>query len=194
MVYNTSNSKNIIIASQLILNGKIIIYSTDTLYGFGVDATNHEAITKLNHIKERIKPYSVIVNSIKMLKKYAIINNKIEKMLNNMLPGPFTAILKKENNNLSPLVSLDLSTIGIRIPDNNFILNVVSNIKRPIITTSINVHGRKPINKLPIIIKKYSNFNIFTDMKNRESKGSTIINFTTSPYKIIREGDKSINI
>ncbi len=194
MLYNTSEDKNANVASNLILNGEIIIYSTDTLYGFGVDATDCDVISRLNKIKQRIGPYSIIVDSMKMLKKYAIINNRIENKLKQIFPGPFTAILKKTNNNLSPLVSNNLATVGVRIPNNNFILDVVNKTKKPIITTSVNIHGNEPINRLDIIKKIYTNFNIFTNAKNKESKGSTIIDFTTFPYKIIREGDVSINI
>ena len=81
MLYNTSEDKNANVASNLILNGEIIIYSTDTLYGFGVDATDCDVISRLNKIKQRIGPYSIIVDSMKMLKKYAIINNRIENKL-----------------------------------------------------------------------------------------------------------------
>ena len=72
MVYHTKISESIYKASKSLLNGEIIIYPTDTLYGFGVDATNTLAIKKLNELKNRKTPYSIIVNSLDMLKKYAI--------------------------------------------------------------------------------------------------------------------------
>jgi len=193
MVYK-SNKSNSEVACNAILDGKVIIHSTDTLYGFAADATNDDAISKLNSIKKREKPLSIIVNSIEMLKKYAIVNSKIENKITKIFPGPFTVILKKRNYNLSRLVSLDLDTIGIRIPDNKFILDCVKKIQRPVITTSVNIHGEDPINNLEIIKKKYSNFNIFTDSISKQSKGSTIIDFSSLPHKIIRVGDKLINL
>ena len=69
MIYNMSEKNNLKIASKLLLDGQIIIYSTDTLYGLGVDATNTDAINKINIIKKRKQPYSIIVSSLKMLKK-----------------------------------------------------------------------------------------------------------------------------
>ena len=65
---------NIKQASELLLRGEVIVYPTDTLYGIGVDATNTEAINKLNKLKKRNSPLSIIVSSIKMLKKYAKIS------------------------------------------------------------------------------------------------------------------------
>ena len=110
MVHNTHMLKNLEVASKLILDGKIIIYSTDTLYGFGVDATNSAAIEKINKIKKRNQPYSIIVSSFKMLKVYSRIDEKIESTIKNILPGPYTVILNKNKSNLSSLVSLNFET------------------------------------------------------------------------------------
>ena len=194
MIYEIEKYQNIDIASQLLIDGKIIIYSTDTLYGFGVDATNDIAIDELNKIKGRLQPYSIIVNSFTMLKQYAKINENIEYELHKILPGPFTAILNKSDSNLSKLVTVNLSTVGIRIPDFKPVLEIVNKINRPIITTSVNYHNQSSLNKLNEIKKQFSDINIFTDYRNKESKGSTIIDFSSKPYKIIRQGDKSITL
>jgi len=189
-----SEKNNLKIASKLLLDGKIIIYSTDTLYGFGVDATNTDAINKINVIKERKQPYSIIVSSLEMLKKYSIINMELENKFKNIFPGPYTVILERKKSNLSSLVSLNLETVGIRIPNNQFVLDIVRKINRPIITTSINTHGEPSMNNINQISKKYSEINIFSDNIKRESKGSTIIDFSSKPYKIIRRGDKTVNL
>ena len=194
MIYNTYNKKNIDIACKFLLEGKLIIHSTDTLYGFAADATNDKTILQLNNIKQRIKPLSIIVNSIDMLRKYSRINNQIENKIKKIFPGPFTVILQKNKNNLSSLVSLDLETIGIRIPNNKFILDCINKLQIPLITTSVNIHGQEPLNDLELIKKEYSNFNIFTDEIHRESIGSTIIDYSSCPYRIIRQGDKHIKI
>ena len=108
MIYDTKILDIIYKASEALLNGEIIIYPTDTLYGFGVDATNTLAIEKLNRLKKRKTPYSIIVNSLDMLKKYAVLDSVIEEKICSMLPGPITVILNKLNSNLSSL-SLDES-------------------------------------------------------------------------------------
>jgi len=189
MIYRIEKDENIGLAAQLIINGNIIIYSTDTLYGFGVDATNSKAIKKLNKIKKRIQPYSIIVSSLNMLKKYVNINNCIETELKKIFPGPFTAILKKSDNNLSDLVTNNLSTVGIRIPDFNPILKIVDKINKPIITTSVNYHGESSLNKLELIKNSFSDINIFTDQNDKKSIGSTIIDFSSKPFEVLRQGD-----
>ena len=194
MIYNMSEKNSLKIASKLLLDGEIIIYSTDTLYGFGVDATNTDAIDKINIIKKRKQPYSIIVSSLEMLKKYSIINMELENKFKNFLPGPYTVILERKKSNLSSLVSLNLGTVGIRIPDNQFVLDIVKKINRPIITTSINTHGQPSLNDINEISRKYNKINIFSDNIKRESKGSTIIDFSSKPYKIIRQGDQSITL
>ena len=194
MVYHTEISGSIYKASKSLLNGEIIIYPTDTLYGFGVDATNTLAIKKLNELKNRKTPYSIIVNSLDMLKKYAILNSEIENKISPILPGPFTIILNKLNSNLSSLVTPNLNTVGIRIPNHNFILNVVKEINRPVITTSINVHGEEALNDIDTIISKYDFINIFRDDVIRDSKGSTIIDFSKKPFEILRQGDQRVNL
>ena len=194
MIYDTKISDSIYKASESLLDGEIIIYPTDTLYGFGVDATNTRAIRKLNELKNRKTPYSIIVSCMNMLKKYAVLTSEVEDKIHSMLPGPVTIILNKLNSNLSSLVTLDLNTVGLRIPDNDFILNVVKQVDRPIITTSINRHGEEALNNIDHIILKYDSINIFKDDISRESKGSTIIDFSTKPFKILRQGDKKINL
>ena len=189
MIYRIDKSKNIDIAIDLILDGEIIIYSTDTLYGFGVDATNSKAIKKLNKIKKRIQPYSIVVSSLSMLKKYANIDNHIEIELKKIFPGPFTAILETADNNLSDLVTNNLSTVGIRIPNFNPVLKIVNKINKPIITTSVNYHGESSLNKLELIENSFSDINIFTDQNDKKSIGSTIIDFSSEPFEVLRQGD-----
>ena len=89
MIYDAVNS-NVELAGQLFLGQKIVIYPTDTLYGFGVDATNTEAIDSLNKIKKRNSPLSIIVSSIDMLKSYAILDEKMLSFIKDILPGSFT--------------------------------------------------------------------------------------------------------
>ena len=196
MNYNIKDKKSIDVAVSSILNGEIIIYPTDTLYGFGVDATNTNSIYNLNTLKNRQQPYSIIVDSVNMLKKYCLFNEKLEDLINQTLPGPFTLICNKiKNSSLSSLVTVDLNTIGIRIPNSKFILNVVRNFGKPIITTSVNANKEKPLNSKNSILKKYNQFSLFyDDSESKKSLGSTIIDCTKSSYQIVRRGDGIINL
>ena len=89
-----ANNKNIHKAINLLSKGEIIIYPTDTLYGIGVDATNTNAIEKLNILKNRNSPLSIIVSSFKMMKKYAEINNNQLIIIKKLLICAFRYIIR----------------------------------------------------------------------------------------------------
>ena len=191
MIYQATDN-NSKLAEKLILEGEIIVYPTDTLYGMGVDATNKKAINKLNQLKGRISPLSIIVNSEKMIKKYIDIKFSFKKDLNKYLPGPFTILLNNFNNMLPEELSQGTNKIGIRIPKSSFILKVVKNMNRPIVTTSVNYHNMKPLNNVDMINKQFNKLSIFAEDINLNSLGSTIIDYTCSPKQVIRQGDGKI--
>ena len=169
--------------------GDILIYPTDTLYGLGADATNTSAIEKINKLKKRKSPLSIMISSLKEIDKYAIINSYTTQELKKIFPGPFTALLQSKKTNLSYLVTNESNKIGIRVPNNSFCLNLLNQYKKPIITTSVNTHGERSLNNINEIEKKFSEINIYYQNNNLDSKGSTIIDFTENPPRIIRKGD-----
>ena len=91
-------------AIKNLTEGNIIIYPTDTLYGLGADATNTFAVEKINKLKNRKKPLSIMISSLKEIEKYAFTNSEIINELGKIFPGPFTALLQSKNTNLSHLV------------------------------------------------------------------------------------------
>ena len=192
MIVNIKNKHCVEIASKLIENGEIIIYPTDTLYGFGVDATNRNAINNLNLLKKREQMYSIILNSIYDIDNFAFINENKLDYINKILPGPYTVILKSKKSSLSKLVNMNSGTIGIRIPKSNFILDVVKKVNKPIVTTSVNIHGQKSIENVIEMEKVFPKINIFEENLATNSYGSTIIDLTKNDPKILRKGDGEI--
>ena len=188
MIYSATE-QYIDLAKDSIENGAIIVYPTDTLYGFGADATNSEAIGRLNRIKGRLQPLSIILSSITQISSYAKIRQSIRDEINTLLPGPYTVLLPSIKSNLSPLVQNGSTKVGIRIPNHFFPIQLVKLLNKPIITTSINKHGKKPLNDIISIELNFPNIDIFEDSNNIVSKGSTIIDYSSSIPKIIRIGD-----
>ena len=186
MIYEALD-KNINKAAQLLLNGEIIVYPTDTLYGFGVDATNEKAINKLNELKQRIQPLSIIVSTFKMLHDFCIVDKK-NIDLNKYLPGPYTLLFNKKNK-LPSILTVDSEKIGIRMPKSEFAINLVNAINKPIVTTSVNVHNENSLNDINKIKNRFPGLSIFSGNVNNKSKGSTIIDLTESPYRVLRQGD-----
>ena len=91
------NKNKIQHAYENLINGNLIIYPTDTLYGLGADATNDEAINTINKLKNRNTPLSIMVESIDKLSKYGIFDNKDLNVFKSLFPGAFTILLKSKN-------------------------------------------------------------------------------------------------
>ncbi len=122
-----------------IREGSLFIHPTDTIYGIGCDATNHDAVYKVRESKQRYEsPFSVIAPSKEWIRENCEVNERVEEWLGK-LPGPYTLILKLKNKGaIAPNVNMNMSTIGVRIPDHWF-SGIVSEIGVPTITTSANV-------------------------------------------------------
>ena len=195
MIYPINN-ESINFAKSLIDDGEIIAYPTDTLYGFGVDATNSKAINKLNLLKGRTQPLSIIVSNINDINQFAFISKKTKITISQFLPGPYTLLLPKEKSNLSELITYGSELIGIRIPKHNFPINLVKQLKKPIVTTSINKKGSKPLNLTYDIELNYPEISIFEDQEQKliNSIGSTIIKIENTEITLIRQGDGIIEL
>jgi tRNA threonylcarbamoyl adenosine modification protein (Sua5/YciO/YrdC/YwlC family) len=170
-------------------NGDVIVYPTDTLYGFGVDATNSYAIQNLNKLKGRSQPLSILLKNVSDVSTYAKITPEITAELESIFPGEYTILLPSINSELSPLVFNSSPLVGIRIPFHFFPLQLVELFGKPIITTSINRHGNEPLNDVTQVEVDFPNIDIFEDNDHTSSKGSTIIDMSQTPFSIVRQGD-----
>ncbi len=122
---------------QSILDGAIFVYPTDTIYGLGCNALKSESVKKIRSIKERVQnPFSVLAPSKQWIFDNCFVSEEAVKWVEK-LPGPYTLILKVRNNVAAKEVNLNLSTLGIRIPDHWF-SSFVSELEIPIVTTSAN--------------------------------------------------------
>jgi len=120
--------------------GGIIIYPTDTVYAMGCDVRANKSIEKIARFKG-LNPdnpdLSLIFHDMSQLSEYTVIrDNNLFKLLKRNLPGPFTFIVKA-NNQIPKMFKNRKKTVGIRIPNNNIILEIVRELGRPVITTSI---------------------------------------------------------
>ena len=109
-------------AKDYLLNGKPIIYPTDTLYSFGAIATDTKTITLINKLKKRESPLSIILSSINEIEKYGYIQDKFLNLINKIFPGKYTILIKAKKHNLSTSIQNKSNLIGIRVPNENFCL------------------------------------------------------------------------
>ena len=137
----TKNNSELIIKKVLnvLKNGGIFVFPTETCYGIGADATNQAAINKLYSYKTRRegKPLSIAVCDIKMASKYVDINEMAENLYKNYLPGPIT-VVSKGLGKVAKGVESEYGTLGIRIPDYKLVLDIIQAFKKPITATSAN--------------------------------------------------------
>lgn len=136
-------------AKKILKNGGIVVYPTETLYGIAANPFDKNAVLKIFEIKKRpfSMPISIAVSNIEMLAQVAEVNEIVIKFYKKFLPGPYTLILKKKPN-IPDLLTSNLETIGIRVPENLFTLKLIKEFG-PITSTSANIHG----NELPINIE-----------------------------------------
>ena len=125
---------------EILRNGGVIIYPTDTVYGVGCDITNRKAVervAKLKGVKPEKANLSIICYDLSHITDYAKhVDNKTFRIMKRCLPGPFTFILNASNN-MPKIFMAKKKTIGIRIPDHSIPREIVRLLGNPIVTTSI---------------------------------------------------------
>ncbi len=182
--------ESIIIASELFLKGSIFIYPTDTIYGFGGNPFNEMAIKKISEVKGKInwRRYIFLISDIEILKNYADIDSeRYLDFLLSMWPNPVSVILKL-NKKYQEL--LQAETGAFRIPNHRFCYKLISELKMPLVSTSVNRTGNEPMNDSSMIIQEFSNEvdAIFYSNKKSYFEASTLIDLSKDEPTLIREG------
>jgi len=194
--HNINNPQLIELSLKVLSKGGLIVYPSDTVYGLLVDATSKSAVEKLITFKNRPpgKAISVFVSDFEMMKKYVNVSRSQERVLKELLPGPFTVILKSKHEICKELES-EKGTLGVRIPSNNLIIQLIKFYKKPVTATSANLSGRPPHYSIDSLLKELSEekkklIDLVVDAgKLPRNKLSTIIDLTQSKIKTIRQGD-----
>lgn len=127
-------------------HGLVMAYPTDTVCGLGCDARNAEAIKKINKIKgeKGYKPLLVLISDFKMLKKYCFVNLEQIEYLEKVWPGPVTVILKRRPGLPTELTG-GLNSLAVRLPKNDFLTKIIKSAGFPVVSTSLNKKGEKPL-------------------------------------------------
>ena len=188
----STDEKQILKSVEVLKNGGVIIYPTDTVYAFGCDIFQQKAIEKickLKHLDMRKSRLAIVCNDLSKISTYAKVSNNIFKLLKKNLPGAFTFILKTSNS--LPSILKDRKSIGIRIPDNNIILQIIKELGNPIFTTSvisadeITEYETDP----ELLIEKYEDMvDLIIDGGFGGNIPSTIVDCTGDTVEIIRQG------
>jgi tRNA threonylcarbamoyl adenosine modification protein (Sua5/YciO/YrdC/YwlC family) len=175
---------------EVLENGGIIVYPTDTFYGIGCDINNKRAIQRVYRLKNRPlkQPFSFVCDSLKEISRYAQVSNYAYKTMNRLLPGPYTFIL--EGTRLVPKMMLTKrKTVGIRVPDNNICLAIVRTFGRPIISTSAGYDDPESI------VEAYGpNLDLIVDGGVLSQSPSSVVSLIDDAPEIIREGKGDVSV
>ena len=194
MVLDSLKKKHLTIVCRLLLNGNLVSFPTETVYGVACVYDNFKAYEKLNDLKQRPKgkPYTIMLSKVSDISKYAIIKNiKIKKFLKKIFPGSVTIILPSKKN-VFPYLSYH-GRVGIRIPKNKTILWIINFLNKGLLVSSLNVNGENPIKDINIIKYKFINkLSAVVKMNTTISDvPSTVITFENDKIKLLREGEIS---
>lgn len=184
---------------DVLKNGGLIIYPTDTVYGLGCDITNSKAlekIAKIKGIKLEKANFSFICNDLSHISDYVKqIDTATFKILKRALPGPYTFILP--GNNDLPKEFRKKKTVGIRVPDNNIALKIVEMLGNPIVSTSI--YDEDDVIEYStdpeLIFEKWQHkVDLVIDGGYGDNVASTIIDLSGYEPEVIREGKGSLDV
>jgi L-threonylcarbamoyladenylate synthase len=174
------NQKTLKLAAKILRAGGIVAHPTDTCYGLAVDATNSCALKKLCHLKKITFPraFTIIPPSRKWIKENLRITPLAKKFMRRFWPGALTLILAKKSGR---------GNLGVRLPDCKISLALAKLLKKPITTTSANLHGQKSAYSIRTILKLPVDL-ILDGGKLPQKKASLILNLTLPKPQMLRRG------
>ena len=186
------NQREINKAVDILRDGGLIIYPTDTVYAIGCDALNVRAVEKICHLKNidpRKSNLSIICYDLSNLSEYAKVSNAAFKVMKKNLPGPFTFILPTSGE--LPKIYKNRKEVGIRVPDNNIIREIVRELGNPVLTTSIHDEDDEIMEYSTdpeLIYEKYEHIvDLVIDGGYGGIEASTVVD-CTDDIEIVRQG------
>lgn len=181
---------------EVLQNGGVIAYPTDTVYGFGCSLYDKKAIERIVQIKrsEKNRPFSFICADLKDISLYSKVSNYGYKTMKRLLPGPYTFIL--EGTKLVPKIMLTpkRKTAGIRVPNHPIALALVQELGHPIISTSATLPGGEILYDPAEIEQKVGKLlDLIVDGGILVSEPSSVIDLTEDVPKIVRQGKGDVS-
>lgn len=178
---------------EILNNGGLIIYPTDTVYAIGCHGLKERAIERICKIKDidpRKNNLSIICYDLSTISEYAKVSNNIFKLMKNHLPGPFTFILNTTTS--LPKIFRNRKEVGIRMPDNDIIREIARLLDAPIMTTTLPLREGEDVEYITdpeLIDEKFGEMvDLVIDGGIGEIEPSTIVDCTNELPEIVRQG------
>ncbi len=183
-------------AVDILKEGGVIIYPTDTVYGFGCDIYNKKAVERIYMIKNETetKLFSFLCSDLKDISKYAKVSNYAYKSIKKLIPGAYTFILPAAKE-VPKILWTKRKTVGIRVPDNEIARTLANRLGNPIISTSVTTRKGELIYN-PLEIKSIFNrqADLMLSMGSLSGVPSSIIDLTGDEAEIVREGSGDVSM
>ena len=186
------NERHIKTVAECLLDGGIIIYPTDTIYGLGCDIFNHKAVERIARLKN-IDPakaqLSFVCNDLSDLSRYTkSIDTPLYRLLKTYLPGPYTFILPASKE-VPKILQSKKSTIGLRVPDNKTVQAIIEQLGHPILSTSLPGEMVEEYTDPELMFENFERqVDIVIDGGIGGMIPSTVIDCTKEPYEVVRIG------
>ncbi len=181
-------------AVEALEGGAVIAYPTDTVYGLGCDLTNKNAIERLYAIKgmARSHPLAFVCPDLSDIARYAFVENQVYRVLRRFLPGPYTFILGATRE-VPRLVQMKRKNVGIRVPACEVTRALARELGRPIISSTAARPGEEPFVDPHEIDEAFHGLAMVLDGGAGGLVPTTVIDLTTTPPEIVREGAGSVD-
>jgi tRNA threonylcarbamoyl adenosine modification protein (Sua5/YciO/YrdC/YwlC family) len=183
-------------AVEVLKNGGVIIYPTDTVYGLGCDIFNREAVERIYMIKNDTgtKLFSFLCADLKDISKYAKVSNFAYRSMKKLIPGPYTFVLPAAKE-VPKILWTKRKTVGIRVPDNTIARTLAAELGNPIISTSATTRkGELLYDPLEIRTVFNNSVDLMLSMGALSGVPSSIVDLSGSEAEIIREGSGDLSI
>jgi L-threonylcarbamoyladenylate synthase len=180
---------------DVLKEGKLALLPSDTVYGIHADATNIDAIRLVDEAKHSNKPHLILVSSIKMLEEYTKeINDLQRSIIEKYWPNSLTILFKK-NNKISDELTKGSEYVGIRMPNNKFLLDLIDKFNKPLISTSANITNEKVITEVSLLEKELKDkISYIYDIGVLNNDASTLIKVENNKIIFLRDGKLSDKI
>jgi len=183
-------------AADLLRDGGVIVYPTDTIYGIGCDVFNKKAIERIYIIKQkdRREPLSFIGPDLKDVSKFAKVDNRDYKIMRRVFPGPYNLGLEGTRM-VTKLMLTKRKTVGIRVPENNICLALLREFGHPIVSTSVTMGNDEILNDpFEIHERMHKVLDVVIDGGLQSTAASTVVDLTTDPPTILRVGKGDLSL
>lgn len=185
-------------AAEILRDGGIIIYPTDTVYGIGCSVFNTQAIERIYQLKgqDRAKPFSFICSDLSHISEYARVSNPAFRMMKHLVPGPYTFILPAARlKQLPRSIMSKRKAVGVRVPDNKISVALIKALGHPILSASVTDGANEIISDPQVIRDAYEKrVDLILDGGLSALEVSTVVDLTDEQPVVVREGAGDVSM